>query len=96
MVAFAGGSALAALAGALVAPMSKVVPTMGAEYLAPSFFVVIVGGAGSLAGTAAGSLLIGGLRTVLDYQVPSTLSQALVLVVAVVIVRFRPRGLVPA
>lgn len=96
MVAFASGSALAALAGALVAPMSKVVPTMGAEYLAPSFFVVIVGGAGSLAGTAAGSMLIGGLRTILDYQVPSTLSQALVLIVAVVIVRFRPRGLVPA
>jgi urea transport system permease protein len=96
MIAFAGSSALAALAGALVAPMSKIVPTMGADYLAPSFFVVIVGGAGSLAGTAAGSGLIGGLRTILDYQVPSTLSQALVLIVAVVIVRLRPRGLVPA
>lgn len=96
MVAFAGSSALAALAGALVAPLSKIVPTMGAEYLAPSFFVVIVGGAGSLAGTVAGSTLIGGLRTVLDYQVPTTLSQALVLIVAVIVVRLRPRGLVPA
>jgi urea transport system permease protein len=96
MIAFAGSSALAALGGALVAPMSKVLPTMGAEYLAPSFFVVIVGGAGSLAGTAAGSAVIGGLRTILDYQVPSTLSQALVLIASIVIVRFRPRGLVPA
>nr|WP_295467038.1 branched-chain amino acid ABC transporter permease [Mesorhizobium sp.] len=96
MIAFAGSSALAALAGALVAPMTKIVPTMGAEYLAPSFFVVIVGGAGSLAGTVAGSTLIGGLRTVLDYQVPSTLSQALVLIAAVLVVRLRPRGLVPA
>lgn len=96
LIAFMGSSALAALAGALVAPMSKIVPTMGAEYLAPSFFVVIVGGAGSLAGTAAGSTLIGGLRTILDYQVPSTLSQALVLIAAVIIVRVRPRGLIPA
>jgi len=96
MIAFAGSSALAALAGALVAPMSKIVPTMGAEYLAPSFFVVIVGGAGSLAGTVAGSTLIGGLRTILDYQVPNSLSQALVLIVAVIVVRLRPRGLVPA
>ncbi|MCT8972936.1 branched-chain amino acid ABC transporter permease [Microbaculum marinisediminis] len=96
MIAFAGASAIASLAGALIAPMSKIVPTMGAEYLAPSFFVVIVGGTGSLPGAVAGSGLIGGLRTVLDYQIPSTLSQALVLIVAVIIVRFRPRGLVPA
>jgi urea transport system permease protein len=96
MVAFCAGSALAALAGAFVAPMAKVVATMGSDYLAPSFFVVIVGGAGSLLGTMAGSGLIGGLRTVFDYQVDNTLSQALVLIIAVVIVRFRPRGLVPA
>lgn len=96
MTAFIGASALAALAGALISPMSKIVPTMGAEYLAPSFFVVIVGGAGSLAGTAAGSGLVGGLRTILDYQMTSTLSQALVLVVAVLVVRVRPRGMIPA
>lgn len=96
MFALVGASALAALAGALVAPLIKVVPTMGADYLAPSFFVVIVGGAGSLMGVVAGSAFIGGLRTLLDYQVPTTLSQALVLIAAVVIVRFRPRGLLPA
>jgi branched-chain amino acid transport system permease protein/urea transport system permease protein len=96
MFALVGASALAALAGALVAPLIKVVPTMGADYLAPSFFVVIVGGAGSLMGVVAGSVFIGGLRTLLDYQVPTTLSQALVLIAAVVIVRFRPRGLLPA
>jgi branched-chain amino acid transport system permease protein/urea transport system permease protein len=96
MLAFCGGSAIAALAGALVAPLIKVVTTMGADYLAPSFFVVIVGGAGSLLGVAAGSALIGGLETLFDYHVSNTVSQALVLIVAVVIVRFRPRGLVPA
>jgi hypothetical protein len=31
----------------------------------------------------------------LNYQVPVTVSQALVLVLAVVVVRFRPAGLVP-
>jgi urea ABC transporter permease protein UrtB len=95
-IAFCAGTALAAVAGALVAPLAKVVTTMGANYLAPSFFVVIVGGAGSLPGVVAGSALVGGLQTILDYEIPVTFSQALVLIVSVAIVRFRPRGLVPA
>jgi branched-chain amino acid transport system permease protein/urea transport system permease protein len=95
-LAFAGGTAIAALAGVLVAPLTKVIALMGATYLAPSFFVVIVGGAGSIPGVIAGSTVVGGLETVLNYQVPVTLSQALVLITAVIIVRFRPRGLIPA
>jgi len=95
-IAFSAGCALAAVAGALVAPMAKVVTSMGANYLAPSFFVVIVGGAGSLPGVVAGSALVGFAQTILDYEIPATFSQALVLILAVAIVRFRPRGLIPA
>jgi branched-chain amino acid transport system permease protein/urea transport system permease protein len=94
-IAFSAGAALAAIAGVLIAPLTKVIALMGANYLAPSFFVVIVGGAGSVAGVAAGSTVVGGLETILNYQLPVTMSQALVLIVAVVIVRFRPRGLIP-
>jgi branched-chain amino acid transport system permease protein/urea transport system permease protein len=94
-IAFSGGAALAAIAGVLIAPLTNVLAQMGANYLARSFFVVIVGGAGSISGIAAGSGVVGGLETILNYQVPATVSQALVLVVAVVLVRFRPRGLVP-
>ena len=68
----------------------------GRQLPRPSFFVVIVGGAGSIAGVAAGSAVVGGLETLLNYQVPVTVSQAVVLVAAVVIVRFKPRGLIPA
>jgi hypothetical protein len=32
----------------------------------------------------------------LNYQLPGTVAQALVLAGAVIVVRFRPRGLVPA
>ena len=95
-IAFCGGAGIAAVAGVLIAPLTKVIALMGANYLAPSFFVVIVGGAGSIAGVAAGSAVVGGLETLLNYQVPVTVSQALVLVAAVVIVRFKPRGLIPA
>ncbi len=94
--AFALGAALAALAGVLLAPLTAVTAYMGINYLARSFFVVLVGGAGSVAGVAAGSGIIGGLETALSYQIPTTVAQALVLVLAVVILRFRPNGILPA
>lgn len=94
--AFGAGAALAALAGVLVAPLTVVVAQMGVNYLAKSFFVVIVGGAGTVAGVAAGSGIVGGLETILNYHIPVTVSQALVLALAVVIIRFRPTGLIPA
>lgn len=94
--AFALGAALAAVAGVLLAPMTSVTAYMGVNYLARSFFVVLVGGAGSVGGVAAGSGLIGGLETFLSYQIPATVAQALVLILAVVILRFRPKGMIPA
>ncbi len=94
--AFAAGAAIAAVAGALIAPLTVVIAQMGVNYLARSFFVVIVGGVGSIAGVAAGGAFVGGLETIFNYQIPATVSQAFVLVLAVILVRFRPRGLVPA
>ncbi|WP_239025352.1 urea ABC transporter permease subunit UrtB [Rhodoligotrophos defluvii] len=94
-LAFALGAAIAAVAGVLIAPLTVVIAQMGINYLARSFFVVIVGGVGGIGGVAAGSAVVGGTESLLNYQVPVTVSQALVLVLAIVIVRFRPRGLVP-
>jgi branched-chain amino acid transport system permease protein/urea transport system permease protein len=95
-VAFAFGAAVAGLAGALVSPLATVLPQMGVNYLANAFFVVIVGGAGSLAGLIAGSAFVGGLTSVLNYQISPSLAQALVLLAAIAIVRFRPTGLAGA
>jgi len=94
--AFALGAALASVAGVLIAPLTAVTAFMGVNYLARSFFVVLVGGAGSIGGVAAGSTIIGGLETVLTYQIPPTVAQASVLAVAIIILRFRPRGILPA
>lgn len=93
--AFGFGSSLAAVAGVLIAPMVAIVPEIGLNYLSKSFFVVIVGGVGNVMGVLAGSCLLGGLETILNYQIPVSLSQALVLIIAIVIVRFRPQGLMP-
>ncbi len=93
-IAFAFGAAIAGLAGALVSPLGTVLPQMGVGYLANAFFVVIVGGAGSVAGLVAGSAFIGGLTSVLNYQISPSLAQAVVLLFAIIMVRIRPTGLV--
>lgn len=90
---FGMGAALAALGGVLVAPLTVVIAQMGVNYLAKSFFVVLVGGTGGIGGVALGSALVGGLETALSYAIPITVAQAAVLVFAVVLLRFRPNGL---
>lgn len=95
---FAFGSALAGLAGAIIAPLLSVNANMGLSWLANSFLVVIVGGVGTFTGTVAGGIMLGGLdqifRTALGGY--TSIAQALVLVVALFVIRYRPNGLVPA
>ena len=55
---FAGGSALAALAGALAAPIFSVHPSMGEELITVAFLVVTAGGLGSLRGTILAAIIL--------------------------------------
>jgi branched-chain amino acid transport system permease protein/urea transport system permease protein len=95
---FAFGSALAGLSGATMAPLLSVTSDMGVPWLADSFLVVIVGGVGTFTGTIVGGMLLGGLdnlfRTVISGY--TSIAQAAVLVVALLIIRYRPDGLIEA
>jgi urea transport system permease protein len=93
MIAFALGAALAGFAGALIAPLVSVVPTMGADFVVQSFLVVIVGGTTELAGALGGSALIGGTRSLLTANLNATVAQMIVLALAMIIVVVRPQGL---
>jgi branched-chain amino acid transport system permease protein len=62
-IVFAGGVALAALAGMIAAPMSSVYPGMGAGVLIICFVVVVIGGIGSITGALVASLLVGFVDT---------------------------------
>jgi branched-chain amino acid transport system permease protein len=63
MLVFGGGSALAALAGAVGGPAFVTDPGMAAAIGPIVFVIVVVGGMGSLAGAFLASLLIGLLQT---------------------------------
>ncbi len=56
---FAAGTALAALAGMLAAPVESVYPGIGERVLIISFVVVVIGGIGSIRGAFLGAIAIG-------------------------------------
>ena len=55
---FSVATALAVLAGALIAPTIAINPTLGLSFLAPAFFAVLVAKPGSLAGPVLGAMAV--------------------------------------
>src|ERR1700709_2844077 len=89
---FAGGTALAMLAGALAAPLQSVYPGMGDGFLILSFIVVVIGGLGSIAGAFWAALLVGLVDSVGKVYVPQVAGIAVCGLMAVVLL-WRPTGL---
>jgi branched-chain amino acid transport system permease protein/urea transport system permease protein len=90
---FVVGTCLAGLAGVLIAPLVPVQPFMGLDYILMSFFVLVVGGLGSVAGLVTGSGLIGGVNSVVSALSDSTGGYLSVLAIAIVFLWLRPRGI---
>lgn len=90
---FTIGAALSGLAGGLIAPVSGVVPTMGAAYIAKAFITVITGGAAILAGVVSASALLGSVATFATFLTTPVLGEVVLLIVAIVLLRLLPRGI---
>lgn len=86
------GVGLAALGGALFAPITIVHPAMGADIITVAFVVVIIGGLGSFWGVVASALLVGVVRGITIHFVPAA-GEASMYVLMFLILLFRPRGL---
>ncbi|MFD1694263.1 branched-chain amino acid ABC transporter permease [Roseibium aestuarii] len=86
------GVGLAALSGALFAPITIVHPAMGAEILTVAFVVVIIGGLGSFWGVILAALLVGVVRGVTIHFYPAA-GAASMYVLMFAVLMFRPRGL---
>lgn len=91
-LAFTAGAVLAALGGALTAPMFSLVPGVGADVLVTSFAVIAIGGLGSIGGAALGALLVGLARSAAVYFAPELDLFAIYAIMALVLL-FRPQGL---
>ena len=91
---FALGAGMAGIAGAVMSPVVAVNPNMGLEYFARTFFAVIVGGVSSIFGVLAGGAIIGSGEAYLSAAFRPVVAQILVLLLAIVVVRVRPQGVV--
>ncbi len=87
---FTLGSAIAGLAGAMLAPISTLNPQFGLLFLVNSFLVVIIGGKGSLRGLVVAGVVLGGTLAALQFLISTVLAQILILVIAIIGVRVRP------
>ena len=89
---FAFGTALAAFAGMVAAPISSVFPGMGNQILIICFVVVVIGGIGSIYGAMIAALAIGLADTLGKVLAPELSGIAMYLLMAVILL-WRPQGL---
>ena len=92
-VACGTACALAAAAGALVAPIFTVSPHSGGPPLAKSYEILAIGGLGSLGGTVAAGIILGLAETLGSFYISSAYRDAIGFVLMAFFLIFRPQGL---
>jgi urea transport system permease protein len=75
--------------------LTNVGPNLGQGYIIDSFMVVVFGGVGNLWGTVIGGLSLGVLNKFLEPWSGAVLAKILVLVLIILFIQKRPRGLFP-
>jgi branched-chain amino acid transport system permease protein len=86
-------ASLAALAGALIAPVSNVVPEMWLFPLIKAFAIAILGGIGSLVGSIIASFVVGYAEVLSSFLISEQLTELVALVVIVLVLVFKPSGI---
>ncbi len=93
MIAFGVGVALAAAAGALLAPDFLVYPENGAISTFKGFEIIVIGGLGSIAGSVVGGLLLGVLEALGSVFISSAYRDLYGFVLLILVLVLRPTGL---
>ena len=87
------GAALAAAGGTLLGMSVRLQPIMGWDLLLPIFAATILGGIGSPYGAMAGALIIGLAEELSTPFIPTEYKTAVSLILLVLVLLVRPRGL---
>lgn len=91
---FAIGSALAGIAGVLVAiSYPSITPYMGAMPGLKAFVAAVLGGIGSIPGALVGGIAIGLLETFSKAYISTNFSDAIVFAILIIILLIKPSGL---
>lgn len=92
LLTFALGSALAGLAGILVALDVDMTPTMGMNALMMGVVAVVIGGTGSIAGVAFGALFLGIAQHLGVWKISSLWQDAIAFAILLVFLLIKPEG----
>ena len=90
---FGLGSGIAGLAGVALSQIDNVSPNLGQSYIIDSFLVVVFGGVGNLWGPLVGALTLGIANKLLEPWAGAVLGKILLLVLIIIFIQKRPRGL---
>lgn len=91
-VAFALGTAITAVAGALLATNYPFHPYVGLEYVIVMYAGVVMGGMGSILGAFWGGMTIGVVQQMSTLILPTQLQNTAIFVIFLLIVFLRPQG----
>lgn len=90
---FAVATALAVLAGALIAPTVAINPTLGLSFLAPAFFAVLISKPGSLAGPVVGAIAVEFTFTLLQAYLNITVAESILFGLLALFIVVKPQGI---
>jgi len=90
---FGLGSGIAGIAGVALSQIDNVSPNLGQGYIIDSFMVVVFGGVGNLWGTLVGAFSLGIANKFLEPYAGAVLGKILILVLIILFIQKRPRGL---
>jgi len=90
---FGLGSGIAGIAGVALSQIDNVSPNLGQTYIIDSFMVVVFGGVGNLWGTLVGAFTLGVANKFLEPVAGAVLGKIVILVLIILFIQKRPRGL---
>jgi urea transport system permease protein len=90
---FGLGSGIAGIAGVALSQIDNVSPNLGQSYIVDSFMVVVFGGVGNLWGTLVSAFFLGIANKMLEPVAGAVLGKILILVLLILFIQKRPRGL---
>jgi branched-chain amino acid transport system permease protein len=93
LITFAGGSALVGLAACVMLPLFSVFPTVGLNFVLIAFVIVVLGGMGSIEGALLGGICVGVVQSLSSYYIAPAFGQMFFFVLFLLVMIFRPNGL---
>ena len=88
------GSGLAGAAGVALTLLGPIGPSLGTNYIVDAFLVVVAGGLGQLRGAVLAALALGVIEAMVEFKTQASLAKVIAFVAVVILLQFRPQGLV--